>query len=84
MSLLIIVQNGNLVVEMIAISYGFVKAAHYFWKGLMNTFVSNGYVQRPKDKCLYIKRDDTDVAYCRVTVDDYFFVMTRNPQWKRQ
>jgi hypothetical protein len=76
--------DGTLVVEMTAISYGFVEAAHYFWKGLTNTFVSNGFVQSPKDKCVFIKRENTDVAYCGVTVDDCFFVMTRNPEWKQQ
>ena len=47
----------------------FVKAACYFWKGLTNTFVSNGYIQSKKDKCIYIKREDDDIAYCGVTVD---------------
>jgi hypothetical protein len=76
--------DGTLVVEMTAISYGFVEAAHYFWKGLTKTFVSNGFVQSPKDKCVFIKRDTTNVAYCGVTVDDCFFVTTRNPEWKQQ
>ena len=71
--------DGTLIVEMTAISYGFVEAAHYFWKGLTNTFVSNGYIQSKKDKCVYIKREDGNIAYCGVTVDDRFFVTTTNP-----
>jgi len=47
-------------------------------------FVSNGCVQSPKDKCVFIKGDTTNVAYCGVTVDDCFFVTTRNPEWKQQ
>ena len=76
--------DGTLIVEMMAISYGFVEAAYYFWKRLTNTFVSNGYIQSKKDKCVYIKREDGNIAYCGVTVDDSFFVKTRNPLWKKQ
>jgi hypothetical protein len=66
------------------ISYGYVEAAYYFWKRLASTFVSNGYTQSKKDKCIYIKRDGDNVAYCGTTVDDCCFITTRNPQWKKQ
>ena len=68
-----ILPDGSVIVEMKSISYGFVEAAHYWWKGLTEIFKDNGYSQGNKDKCVYIKRDGDKVAYCGVTVDDCFF-----------
>jgi hypothetical protein len=79
-----ILPDGSVIVEMKAISYGFVEAAHYWWKGLTETFENSGYSQSNKDKCVYIKRDGDKVAYCGVTVDDCFFVTSRHDNWKNQ
>jgi hypothetical protein len=54
-----------------------VEAAYYVWKGLINTFVSNGYIQRKEDKCIYIIHEGYNIAFCGVTVDDCCFVMTQ-------
>ena len=79
-----VLPDGSVIVEMKAISYGFVEAAHYWWKGLTETFKDNGYSQGNKDKCVYIKREGDKVAYCGVTVDDCFFVTSRHDNWKDQ
>ena len=34
-----------------------------------------------KDKCVLVKSDAGRVSYCAVTVDDCFFVATRDENW---
>ena len=48
---------------------------------LTKVFVENGYKQMEKDKCVLVKSDAGRVCYCAVTVDDCFFVATRDENW---
>ena len=61
-----LLQDGSVIVKMKKISYGYVEAAHYWYKDSSDTFVSAGYSQSKKDKC--------DVACCATTVDDCFLL----------
>jgi hypothetical protein len=56
--------DGTMVVEMKKLSYGYVEAAHYWWKGLTKTFTDDGYTVSHKDKCVFIKREDGKIALC--------------------
>jgi hypothetical protein len=73
--------DGTVIVRMNKISYGYVEAAHYWWKDLSGTFFDNGYNESKKDKCVYIKKEGTNVAYCGATVDDCLFVTTNDERW---
>jgi hypothetical protein len=73
--------DGTVIVKMNKISYGYVEAAHYWWKDLSKTFFDNGYNESKKDKCVYIKREGANVAYCGATVDDCLFVTTNDERW---
>jgi hypothetical protein len=63
------------------LSYGHVEAAHYWYETLAETFTSNGYETSGKDKCLFVKRMEDNVAICGTTVDDCLFVCNRNDKW---
>ena len=54
-----------------------------FWWNVMLTkvFVENGYKQMEKDKCVLVKSDAGRVSYCAITVDDCFFVATKDENW---
>ena len=71
-------SDGRILVRLDKIMYGFREAA--FWWNVMLTkvFVENGYKQMEKDKCVLVKSDTGRVCYCAVTVDDCFFVATRD------
>jgi hypothetical protein len=56
--------DGTMVVEMKKLSYGYVEAAHYWWKDLTKTFTDDGYTVSHKDKCVFIKREDGKIALC--------------------
>jgi hypothetical protein len=79
-----IMDDGTIVMEMNAISYGLVEAAHYWYKNLKNTFETNEYKTSAKDKCVFIKRIEDKVAFCATTVDDCFFVTTNDPEWIKE
>jgi hypothetical protein len=76
-----VLPDGTVIVEMDKLSYGYVEAAHYWYENLAETFVSSGFKVSKKDKCVFIKRQGQDVAICRTTVDDCFFVCNRNQEW---
>jgi hypothetical protein len=76
-----VLQDGSVVVEMDKLSYGYVEAAHYWYETLTETFTSNDYNTSEKDKCLFIKKDENNVAICGTTVDDCLFVCNRNDEW---
>jgi hypothetical protein len=79
-----ILPDGTVIVEMKKLSYGYVEAAHYWWKDISNTFTDAGYKVSNKDKCLFIKRSMEHVAFCGTTVDDCLFVCTRDDAWIKQ
>jgi hypothetical protein len=76
-----VLQDGSVIVEMDKLSYGYVEAAHYWYETLAETFTSNDYNTSGKDKCLFIKKDESNVAICGTTVDDCLFVCNRNDEW---
>ena len=39
------------------------------------------YKQMSKDKCVFVKSESNQISYCANTVDDCFFVATRNQEW---
>jgi hypothetical protein len=55
--------DGTVIVRMNKISYGYVEAAHYWWKDLSGTFFDNGYNESKKYKCIYIKKEGANVAW---------------------
>jgi hypothetical protein len=79
-----VMDDGTIVMQMNAISYGLVEAAHYWYKNLKGTFEKNHYKSSAKDKCLFIKRADDKVAYCATTVDDCLFITMNNKQRIRE
>jgi hypothetical protein len=80
-----ILPDGTVIVKMKKLSYGYVEAAHYWWKDLSSTFTENGYTVCHKDKCVFVKRDhEGRIAICGTTVDDYLFVCTRDSMWIQQ
>jgi hypothetical protein len=54
-----VLQDGSVIAEMDKLSYGYVEVAHYWYETLAETFTSNG-----KDKYLFIKKDENNVAIC--------------------
>jgi hypothetical protein len=39
-----VLPDGSVIVKMKKLSYGYVEAAHYWWRDLSGTFTDNGYV----------------------------------------
>ena len=74
-------KDGKILVELDKIMYGFKEAAYWWNVTLVNTFLANGYKQMSKDKCLMVKSEGNKVSYCAITVDDCFFVTSRDPEW---
>ena len=58
-----------MIMEMMKILYGLVEAAHYWYKHLKGTFDASNYKTSKNDKCVLIKREVNDVAYCATTVE---------------
>jgi hypothetical protein len=79
-----ILPDGTVIVKMKKISYGYVEAAHYWWKNLSATFHQGGCHTSKKDKCVYIKRENNKVAICGATVDDCLFICTRDDMWVKE
>jgi hypothetical protein len=50
-----VTKDGSIIVEMDKLSYGYVKAAHYWYKELVKVFEKNKYKVSKKDKCMFIK-----------------------------
>ncbi len=50
-----VLPDGTVIVQVKKNSYGYVEAAHYWWKKLTETFCEGGYSTCKKDKCVYIK-----------------------------
>jgi hypothetical protein len=75
--------DGTMIVCMKHLSYGYVEAAHYWYKELSSTFEKNNYTKSKKDKCLFIHREAGNV-YCAVTVDDGLFAATGDEEWIKQ
>jgi hypothetical protein len=76
-----VMDDGTMVMEMNAISYGLVEPAHYWYKNLRGTIEKNKYKCSAKDKCLFIKWSEDKVAFCTTTVDDCLFITTNDEQW---
>ena len=76
-----VLPDGTLIVRMKHLSYGYVEAAHYWNKELSSTFEKNDYKKSKKDKCLFIRREGKNVAYCAITVDDALFAATGDESW---
>ena len=62
------------------IMYGFKEAAYWWNAMLIKVFLDGGYQQMAKDKCVLVKRDSGKVAYGAITVDDCFFVTTKDEE----
>jgi hypothetical protein len=76
-----VLPDGTVVVQMKKLSYGYVEAAHYWWKDLTEMFKTSGYKVSKKDKCVFIKRENQQVALCGTTVDDCLFVCNGDQAW---
>jgi hypothetical protein len=79
-----VLSDGSVVVRMKKLSYGYVEAAHYWWKDLTNTFTMDGYTVCMKDKCVFMKRCGEHVSYCATTVDDCLSTCTDEQSWKQE
>ena len=53
-----------------------------YWrkKPLTAAFLDNVYRQLNKDQCVMVKTEGGKVSYCATTVDDVFFVITRDEE----
>jgi len=49
------------IVKMDKLIYGYVEAAHYWYETLMSAFKNNQYAVSGKDKCMFIKRQDSSL-----------------------
>jgi hypothetical protein len=76
-----VLPDGSVIVKMKKISYGYVEAAHYWYKDLSDTFFSAGYNQSKKDKCVFMKQEGGNMAFCATTVDDCLFVTSNDETW---
>jgi hypothetical protein len=76
-----VLPDGTVVVQMKKLSYGYVEAAHYWWKDLTETFKTSGYKVSKKDKCVFIKRENRQVALCGTTVDNFLFICNGDQAW---
>ena len=74
-------RDGKILVKLDKIMYGFKEAAYWWNVMLTKVFLDGGYQQMAKDKCVLVKRDSGKVSYCAITVDDCFFVTTRDEEW---
>ena len=74
-------RDGKILVKLDKIMYGFKEAAYWWNVMLTKVFLDNGYTQMDKDKCVLVKREEGKVSYCAITVDDCFFVTTRDEDW---
>jgi len=56
------VQNdGSVIVKMDKLNYGYVEAVHYWYETLMSAFKNNQYAISGKDKCMFIKHQDSSL-----------------------
>jgi hypothetical protein len=69
-----VVQNEKLM-------YGYQEVAHYWYDEIAAVFHNNGFKSCVKDKCVFVKTVGDKKAICRLTVDDGFFVATRDKEW---
>ena len=74
-------RDGKILVELDKIMYGYKEAAYWWNVTLIKVFVDNGYKQMDKDKCVLVKSEGGKISYCAITVDDCFFVSTRDEDW---
>jgi hypothetical protein len=74
-------EDGKILVEMDKLMYGYKEAAHFWNKTLIGVFINAGYVQSKKDPCLLYRKEGDKVAYVAITVDDCFFVGTKDKHW---
>jgi hypothetical protein len=79
-----VLHDGSVIVKMKKISYVYVEAAHYWYKDLSDTFFSAGYNQSKKDKCVFMKKEDGNVACCATTVDCLFFTSNDETRIQKQ
>jgi hypothetical protein len=76
-----VLPDGTVIVRMKKLSYGYVEAAHYWWRDLTEMFKTNGYAVSKKDKCIFIKRENKKIAFCGTTVDDCLFICSGEEKW---
>jgi dihydroxyacetone kinase DhaKLM complex PTS-EIIA-like component DhaM len=76
-----IMDDGTIIMEMTKISYGLIKAVHYWYQDLRKTFLQNDYYASMKDKYVFLKRAGDKVSYCTMTVDDCCIVAMRDDAW---
>ena len=74
-------KDGNILVELDKIMYGYKEAAYCWNVTLVKTFLANGYKQVSKDKCVLVNSEGNKVSYCALTVDDCFFASSRDEEW---
>lgn len=60
------------------LSYGYVEAAHYWWKDLSGTFTGSGCTVSHKDTCVFMKCKADKVAFFGTTIEEFLFVCTRD------
>jgi hypothetical protein len=76
-----VLRDGTVIVRMKKLSYGYIEAAHYWWRDLMETLKANGYAVSKKDKCISIKREDEKSPFCGTTVDNCLFICSGEEKW---
>jgi hypothetical protein len=64
-------SNGSMVVELKKALYGCVESAKLWFDLLTSTLKADGYVQNPKDPCVYYKMVDGQQVTVVIYVDDY-------------
>jgi hypothetical protein len=64
--------------------YGYQQAAHYWYDEIAAVFHNNGFKSCVKDKCVFVKTEGDKKAICGLTVDDGFFVATRDKEWIKE
>lgn len=74
-------DDGKILVQLDKIMYGLKEAAHWWNVMLVNVFLADGYYRMSKDQCVLMKSEGDKVAYCAITVDDCFFVTSRDEEW---
>jgi hypothetical protein len=58
-----VMKDGTVLVEMDKLSYGYIEAVHYWYKELVKVFDKNKYKISKKDKCVFIKQEEGNVAF---------------------
>lgn len=76
-----LLPDESMIVKTKMISYGYVEAAHHWYKDLPETLFCAGYNQLKKDMLAFIKKEGCNISYCASTVDDCLFVTSDDEIW---